>query len=208
MPRRPTGPRYYPSRRAYYVQVGGRQILLAKGDRDDPQVERRAKERFREVVPARPSKVVAITDEEIATVFQHERSSVAFVLFVLYYTGCQPKEVIGLTADDLDREKLTLKIGARVVPCKDEFFTWLTELVDVVPKGQFLRNRKGQPWTVDALHGAWTRLRDRLGLRKELTPFSWRHAFALRFLEKGRSITDLAAILGISETQATRLYGQ
>ncbi len=139
--------------------------------------------------------------------FQHERSTVAFALFVLYYTGCQPKEVIGLTADDLDREKRTLKIGARVVPCKEEFFTWLMQLVDVVPKGPFLRNRRGQGWTVDGLHGAWSRLRDRLGLRKELATFSWRHTFAVRFLEKGGSITDLAAILGISEKQARKLYG-
>lgn len=94
-----------------------------------------------------------------------------------------------------------------MVPCEEEFFTWLKQLVDVVPKGPFLRNSRGQPWFVDSLHGAWTRLRDRLGLRPELTPFSWRHAFAMRFLEKGGSITDLAAILGISEKQATRLYG-
>lgn len=108
MPRRPTTPRYYPSRRAYYVQVGGKQVLLAKGDWDDPEAVRKAWDRFREIVPTRASRVVTITDEEINRVFQHERNSVAFALFVLYYTGCQPKEVIGLTADDLDREKRTL----------------------------------------------------------------------------------------------------
>ena len=60
---------------------------------------------------------------------------------------------------------------------------------------------------MDGLHGGFVRLRDRLGLRKELTPLAYRHAYALRYLKEGGSITPLAVVLGISEKQAKKLYG-
>jgi len=214
MPRRPTGPRYYPSRRAFYAQVGGKQVLLAKGDQDDPEVLQRAWERFRELVPARKSKVVAITEEEcrqlrrkvIEMYRKLRRKTLPDPIDVTYDTGCTPAEACALSAADLDLDTKSLRIGGRLVPC-EECLPWLMKRATENPTGPLLRNRRGQPWTVDALHGAWTRLRDRLGLRPELTPFSWRHAFAVRFLEKGGSITDLAAILGICEKQARKLYG-
>ncbi len=205
MPRRPAGPRYYPSRRAYYAQIGGKQVLLAKGDQDDPDVVRKAWERLREVIPATPSKVVAVTDEEDRKLFVEAGESLSRVFYLMRLCGCRPAEACTLSAADLDAEKQAVRIEGRMVACDD--FIWLARTAKKNPTGPLLRNSRGQPWTVDALHGAFVRLRDRLGLRKELTPFSWRHAFALRFLDKGGSITDLAAILGISEKQATRLYG-
>lgn len=211
MPRRPTRPRYYPSRRAYYAQVGGKQVLLAKGERDDPAVVRKAWECFREVVPSRPRKVVGITEEESNKLLMNEEGPVSTVFYLMYLTGCRPAEACALSAANLDAHTQALRIKERLVSCKDDEILWFFKLLARIakrnPTDALLRNSRGQRWTADAIHGAFARLRDRLGLRKELTTFSWRHTFAVRFLEKGGSITDLGKVLGISETQATRLYG-
>lgn len=206
MARHPKEPRYYQSRRAYFVQIGGRQILLAKGDRDDPEVLRRAWERFREVVPIRPSKVIAITDEDASKLLD-ESNRVSEVFYLMYQTGCRPAEACGLSANSLDAHTQAIRIQERLVSCDEILFISLARKAKKNLTGPLLRNSRGQPWSVDSLHGAFVRLRDRLGLRPELTPFSWWHAFAVRFLGNGGSITDLAVVLGIGEKQVRKLYG-
>jgi integrase len=47
--KRPIRPRYFKSRGAYFVQVGGKQILLARGPKDDPEVKEKAWAKFKEV---------------------------------------------------------------------------------------------------------------------------------------------------------------
>jgi integrase len=46
MPRRPKEPRYFPSRKGYFVQIGKVQHLLAKGDKNDPAVIEEAWNKF------------------------------------------------------------------------------------------------------------------------------------------------------------------
>ena len=205
MPRHPKEPRYYQSRRAYYVQVGGKQVLLAKGDKDDPEVLKRAKEKFRAVVPERTSKAVAITEEERTALSGMAGNHLAPVFDAMFWIGCRPHEVCKMAAEHLERELQAVRIGKRKV-AGESIFTWLTWYAERHPTGRLFLNKANRPWTVDAIHGAFCRLRDRLGLRKELTPFSLRHAFAMKVLKDGRSMTNLATVLGISEKQARRLY--
>lgn len=177
------------------------------GAGDAPEVQTAGRS-FREVVSPITSKCVSITDEEnLALINGHGNDVLARVLWVLYRTGCRPTEVCTIAAEHLDREAKTVQIKNRLVMCDEDFFTWLAALAQIVPNGPLLRNRRGKSWTVDALHGAFVRVRDRLGLRKELKPMSFRHAYAIRFLKEGNSFTRLAVVLGISEKQARRLYG-
>lgn len=206
MSRRPTEPRYYPSRRAYYVQVGGKQVLLAKGDRDDPVVLKEAWQRFREVVLERESKAVVFEGNESSELYRKASRSLRRVIDVMENTGCRPSEVCILTAANIDADARAVRIDGRSIPCEELYFDLLERMAKVATDKIFL-NARGQPWSVDAIHGAFVRLRDRLGLRQELTPFSFRHSFAKRRLKETGSITDLASVLGISKQQARRLYG-
>lgn len=204
MSRRPKEPRYYPSRKAYYVQLCGKKLLLAKGEQDDPEVLAKAWERFREVAPEKKSKVVAVTDEEYMVLSENADSHLRPVINTLFWIGCRPSEVCTIAADHLEREQ-AVRIGKRRLK-GEAIFDWLFCYPERTT-GRLFLNKKNRPWTVDAIHEAFCRLRDRLGLRKELTPFSFRHAFALNFLKIGLSVTDLAAVLGIAEKQARKLYG-
>jgi hypothetical protein len=46
VPRRPKGPRYFPTKRGYYVQLAGKRHCLAKGDKDDAKVREKAWDEF------------------------------------------------------------------------------------------------------------------------------------------------------------------
>src|SRR5687767_8148923 len=46
MPRRPTGPVYFPSKNGYFVNIGKVRYRLATGPKDDPDVLHRAREAY------------------------------------------------------------------------------------------------------------------------------------------------------------------
>ena len=165
MARRPKEPRYFPSRKAYYVQVDGKQILLAKGEPDDPEVLAKALEQFRAVIPARASRVVAITEKEYERISWHAGSYGSTVFSVLHRTGCRPAEVCTLTAADLHPEVNAVAVGNRWITCDKDIFEKLKLWTRFRPNGPLLCNRRGKALTVDAIHAAFIRLRDRLGLR-------------------------------------------
>src|SRR5262245_52597289 len=52
MPRKVTRPRYFPSLNGYYIQLNRKRILLAKGPKDDPEVQKRAQEEFHATMAA------------------------------------------------------------------------------------------------------------------------------------------------------------
>lgn len=167
---------------------------------------KKAWEKFREVIPARASKVVAITDEENEKLIQHAGTALERAIRIVRGTGCRPAEVGTLTARHLDFEKRTVQIGSGLVSCDDNLFSWLKWLAKDVSRDLLLSNN-GQRWTAGLLHRKFVRIRDRLGMRKDLTLFSVRHGYALKFMENGGSVADLAAILGIGEKQVMKLYG-
>ena len=206
MPRVHTTPRYFETRKGYYVTLNGKQILLARGSKDDPEVLKEAWLRFREVViPNRPSASISIiTEAEIRAVDRSAERHLRRALQILEWTGCRPVEVCRIRVEDVDTLLKEVQIGGKAVA--DQKVYEVLERAIYRQTGPLLRTRRGKPWSVDSLHGGFVRVRDRLGLRKELTPFAYRHAFAVKYLKQGGTAADLAAVLGISQAQVRRLY--
>lgn len=205
MAKRPTRPRYYKTRKAYYFQDGGKQILLAKGEQDDPEVKKKAWAKFQELIPDKTSKVIAITDDEIAKLDQNADTALVRVMRIMAGTGCRPGEACTMAAEHLDHEKRAVRIGNRMVTCEEGFFSWLARLAKDEPS-DLLPSNYGRPWTVDSLCRWFSSLRDQREMRKELTLYSFRHSYAQNFLKNGGSVPDLATKLGISEKQVRKLY--
>jgi integrase len=67
MPRKPTGPRYFPSKHGYYCEIRGVRHCLAKGDRDDDAVIGAAERRYHELMltSGEPSAVASMTVGEL-----------------------------------------------------------------------------------------------------------------------------------------------
>src|SRR5215472_1131987 len=53
MPRRPTGPRYWPTKKGFYTVIDGERVCLAKGDKDDPEVRDEADRQYHSIMLAR-----------------------------------------------------------------------------------------------------------------------------------------------------------
>src|SRR5439155_10619563 len=54
----------------------------------------------------------------------------------------------------------------------------------------------GTPWNSKATHQRMRRLRQKAGLPRTFTLYSYRHQYATAWLKAGGSIDDLAALLG------------
>jgi integrase len=197
-------PRYYPSKGAYHVLFRNRPILLAKGPKDDAA-------RLAELRKA----------EGMWEPF-------AVLLRLLEHTGARPGELYNATAADWD-----CTLGAFVYrsvdePEKQEGFTHKTarkgkdrilfvsdaELRAIIeflcekhPSGPILRNIFGEPWTDGAIHWRFNELKKRLGLRPEVTAYSYRHTSITNMLVAGQPPALVAEVHGTSVQMLQRHYG-
>lgn len=145
------------------------------------------------------------------------------ILNALESTGCRPGELLGATAGAWNDQLGALVYHAESRRLEGEsshktarkettrriFFTGavlvvVRELVQRYPSGPLFRLR-GQPITLRKLEERFASLRRRLNV-PHLTPYSYRHTYATRWLEAGGSIDDLAALLGNSPEVIRRHY--
>jgi integrase len=150
----------------------------------------------------------------------------AFKPFViaLEATGARPGEIAAATASDYNRE-----IGAIVYHSDDtrldgefrhktsghgkERTIFLTgearriveELVSRHQTGPLFRTRGNKAWTPATIARYFIRIRRAVGLPK-LSAYSYRHTYATAWLEKGKSVDVLAALLGNSPEVIRRHY--
>ncbi len=70
----------------------------------------------------------------------------------------------------------------------------------------FLGQRQRAHITIDAIEAAFDRLIERLGIEKDVTIHSLRHAFATHLLEDGVSIFQIKELLGHASLNSTTIY--
>jgi integrase len=217
MPRRAVRPRYWPSKSGFYITVNKRTWLLARGDKGDPEViataTARAGELLAQVGRRNLPKRRPVLEDEREFLEMAARPHVWHALDFLWCTGCRPAEAVAVTAADLDYEAEAVRFRKpeRLVPLGEKWLVYRS--LAMSQQGPILRNSGGRPWTLDALHGAFSRLRDSLGLDKSLTLLSFRHAYAVTALGRMDSpecedtLEKLAWRLGISVAHLRDLYG-
>ncbi|HYT88548.1 MAG TPA: tyrosine-type recombinase/integrase [Gemmataceae bacterium] len=128
-------------------------------------------------------------------------------------TGCRPGELLMATAADWNenlgalvffgasrrrpgeaRHKTSGKGKDRRIVFAGESLAIMRQLVAKHRTGPLFHGRR-RPYVYAAVREAFNALRKRIAL-PNLTPYSYRHTYATRWLESGRSIDDLAALLG------------
>lgn len=167
--------------------------------------------------PKGESGAVVITKEEHEALIDFHSDCYKDFLIGMWYTGARPGEIAKVEARHLqdglwrlspEEHKTGKKTG------KDRFIGVVGELIEIVdrlcaehPEGPIFRNFYGNPWTTSASFARFKRARDKGVIRPEVTPYSYRHAWATHALESGNLTEyDVAKALGHQTTQMIFLH--
>ncbi|MCR5670104.1 MAG: tyrosine-type recombinase/integrase [Butyrivibrio sp.] len=142
------------------------------------------------------------------------------ILELMYATGIKSSEVISLRLSDIDMGISCLRLkkeneeGIRLIPygkkAKDALSKYLLEarpkiLGDKEETIVFL-NYTGTPLS---RQGLWKIIKEnvkRAGIKTDVTPFTFRHSFAVNLLESGADISAMQEMMGYSESNTLSGY--
>ena len=140
------------------------------------------------------------------------------MLELLYATGIKVSELINLTVDDIDLKEGYIKCHTaahnRVIPLGHLAVAAIENYLDfarenMVPdenvKFLFL-NCNG---TKLSRQGFWKILKsykEATGIKKDITPYTLRHSFAIHLLENGADLKAISKMLGHSDISVTQVY--
>ena len=200
-------------------------------DRQGGKVKRRKRQKRRPTESR-----AAVTDHEHAMILEQakRRSHTDFyhLLRLLYGTGARPAEMYGYRADEWDEKRGAFRIKAapeshgryklahlgedRLVYILADLVPTVKEQIAKYPTTTIFRNESGKPWndvTIAARMTSIKRAANRAavgrrveGVRKEVTAYSWRHAFATRWIKAGKPLPVLCELLNTSEGMIRQHY--
>jgi integrase len=138
-------------------------------------------------------------------------------LQALWFTGARPGEIAKIEARHLKNglwrldpsEHKTGRVTGkdRVIGVCDELYEVVDRLTAMYITGPIFRNMYGRPWTTQASFVRFETARANKLIRKEVTPYAYRHAWATHALENGRlDIYEVAKALGHQTTQMVMLH--
>lgn len=133
------------------------------------------------------------------------------IMRTLALTGCRISELEGLTVQALSEGLYQVRNKGRVrdiyLPDKliEELSCYCRE--KQITEGNVFLGRNGKPITRNGVYRMLQKLADMTGVPKEKAhPHSFRHLFALTYLDTYNNIGELADILGHSSLEITRIY--
>jgi integrase len=139
------------------------------------------------------------------------------LLEVLWQTGARPGEVARATAAHVDWERRTIvlerhktsrKTGkVRTIYLNPQAFEVVRRAAAEHPKGPLFPTRTGLVYRDKTLSNRFADARNALGLPRDITPYSYRHAYATDWLRSGKPVAILAELLGTSIAMIEKHYG-
>ena len=140
------------------------------------------------------------------------------MLELLYATGIRVSELIALDLDDLNLAagfvRCSSKGRERIIPL---YRTAVKALQDYVWKirPQLVLNKEETALFVNmngermSRQGFWKIIKyyqEKAGIRKEITPHTLRHSFAVHLLENGADLRSIQEMLGHADISSTQIY--
>jgi len=169
--------------------------------------------------PTKPRREVYVNAEQRQQILDCYRETDPFrdFLFAMEQTGCRPSEIAEVTSKNamLDRglwviykhkTKNQTQGKARVIYLSDAMVELTRRLLDhVPPETPLFRNRKGEPWTRNAIRCRMRRVRAKLKI-PGLVAYLYRHGFITQALEKGISDALVAELAGHADTSTIHRF--
>ena len=158
-----------------------------------------------------------LTEKEQRRMLAHAPEPFRTFLRGLFGTGCRPGELRNLTVKDCDvrrgiwvlhDHKTSKKTKEpRVVWLSPEMIELSKELLAKYRTGYLFRNARGRQWTKENVIQRMARLREELGLGKDVVCYTARHTYATQALQKHHlGIATVAALLGHKSIKTTSQY--
>ena len=140
------------------------------------------------------------------------------MLELLYASGVRISELVNIKYSDLDLERNIMKVFGkgskeRLVPFGEDASQWISAYIDQRKENKelasikyiFLNNRGSKI----SRHAFWHRLKEyclEIGLKRDISPHSLRHAFATHLLNRGADLRSVQVLLGHSDLSTTQIY--
>lgn len=139
------------------------------------------------------------------------------MLYLLFDTGLRSREVCGLRLRDFNRVQMTLTVvngkgdKLRTVPYSEDLRTSLTHYFNSLPEHPAVylfenKENRGNPLTIRGVQYIVKEVVKRSRLKKEIHPHSFRHSFAIHYMNNGGNILRLQELLGHADIETTFHY--
>jgi len=140
------------------------------------------------------------------------------MLELLYATGIRVSELIDINIKDINVSTGILncrsKSAKRVIPIYDTAVKCISKYINTV-RHLIVSDKSGQALFVNlngnrlTRQGFWKIIKkysEQAGIKKDITPHTLRHSFALHLLENGAQLKDIQEMLGHADISSTQVY--
>jgi integrase/recombinase XerD len=169
-------------------------------------------------LPRRQVPVVLSSDEVARLINAAPNLRYRTILMTLYSTGMRRTELCHLRPEDIDKERMIIRIPhgkggkAREVPLSQKLLDQLRAYYRSLrrPNGWMFPSlqlsRPGEPITDKVVWHACRQATRRAGITKAVHPHTLRHSFATHLLDNGAELPVIQILLGHDDPRDTMIY--
>jgi integrase len=158
------------------------------------------------------------TDSEVQSLIHHAEPEMLDLIGFWLNTGCRTGEAIKLEVKDFSPRSKTAvltdwkngkKGRLRVIALNTAAYAILERRSKGKPSDAaiFTTPHTGRPWKMNNVSYFWQILREKAGVREQITPYSLRHLWATDAIESGVDLATIAAMMGNSVAVVEKYYG-
>ncbi|MBU0962817.1 MAG: tyrosine-type recombinase/integrase [Nanoarchaeota archaeon] len=170
---------------------------------------------FNEKIPLVKKKIVlpnVLNKREILDMIEQTKNiQHRIILMFLYYSGLRLNELLNLRWEDIDIERKTIQLKIakgehqRVIFLHDKLIEILN-IIGTKKEGLIFLSNRNKKYSGESIQQIVKQAAKRAGIKKRVTPHTFRHSFATHLLEAGADIRYIQQLLGHSNLQTTQIY--
>lgn len=136
------------------------------------------------------------------------------ILTLLYATGLRREELLNLTPNDIDSQRMLLNVRNgkgnkdRQIPISEKLLKLLRHYYSVFQPRIFLFEGTpvGKPYSATSVINITKKNAKKAGIKKNIYPHTLRHCFATHLIEAGTNLKVVQQLMGHSSIKSTMLY--